>query len=58
MELACLIFAIVTGGGIALAALVNMFMPFVGQDMLGSGLVAVTGAAIAAGAAMVMKGKL
>ena len=58
MELACLIFAIVAGAGVAVAAALNIFMNFLGQDPLGSGLVAATGAAIAACAVLVLKGKL
>jgi hypothetical protein len=59
MELPCLLFAILVGGGIAVASVVNMFMPFIGgASAVGSIVIAITGAAIAASAILVMKGKL
>jgi hypothetical protein len=58
METACLIFAIVVGGAVALAAGLNIAMSFIAAGILANALLGLTGAAIAACGLLVMKDKL
>jgi hypothetical protein len=58
METACLIFAIVVGGAVALAAGANIAMSFVAAGILANAFLVLTGGAIAACAVLVMKDKL
>ena len=58
METACLLFAILVGAGIAVAALLNIFMMFVQAGILAEIMLILTGGAIAACGVLVMKGKL